>query len=391
MLSYTGRRNLFGDLCNKSDSTTLTLGDVLMNSADKRILGAKDWPFMHRIRTLVTKAASSTFTAATSDVCTTTGDDILTDTGTQVTVSSTTTLPAGLSASTTYYVIYQSATTFKLATTLANALAGTAVDITDTGTGTHTVSVSTASIFQPLPYDVDQVESVYVTVSGTRHNPIPAPSRKFWDELHYTTSDSDTPEYWFVHEGMLGLWPRPSNDDNIISINARIRIPDLNIADFTTGNIDIVTNGSVSVTGAGTPSWTTPMAGRWLRVTHSSTAASSGDHVWYEINSVPSSTTLTLFRPYGGRSLTTGASAAYIIGQMAPYPDGYHELPVYDALSKYYNSVNPDPKKSTMYFGMFKELMAQLEKNWSAPVGSMVLDEDNGGSSLINPNLVIKL
>lgn len=51
-----------------------------------------------------------------------------------------TTLPAGLSLLTNYYVLPTvTANTFKVATTVALALAGTAVDITDTGTGAHTV------------------------------------------------------------------------------------------------------------------------------------------------------------------------------------------------------------------------------------------------------------
>ena len=58
-------------------------------------------------------------------------------------------LPAGLSAATTYWLIRVSNTTSKVATTWQNALAGTAIDITDAGTGTHTiVSFSMASIIQ---------------------------------------------------------------------------------------------------------------------------------------------------------------------------------------------------------------------------------------------------
>jgi hypothetical protein len=51
-----------------------------------------------------------------------------------ITFSSTTTLPAGLTAGTVYFVRDATTDTFKVATS-AN---GTAVDITDTGTGTHT-------------------------------------------------------------------------------------------------------------------------------------------------------------------------------------------------------------------------------------------------------------
>jgi hypothetical protein len=90
-----------------------------------------------------TLAAFSTFTADA-------GTDIITSTGTlgfanlfpytRVQVSSTTTLPAGLAAATDYYVIKVSDTQIKLATSYANAVAGTNINITDAGTGTHTLN-----------------------------------------------------------------------------------------------------------------------------------------------------------------------------------------------------------------------------------------------------------
>ncbi len=54
-------------------------------------------------------------------------------------------LPAGLALATDYYVIRLSADTFALATSLANALAGTVIDITGAGTGTHTITGSSTT------------------------------------------------------------------------------------------------------------------------------------------------------------------------------------------------------------------------------------------------------
>ena len=53
-------------------------------------------------------------------------------------------LPAGLSA-TNYWVIVVDADTIQLATSLANATAGTEVNITDIGTGTHTLTATASS------------------------------------------------------------------------------------------------------------------------------------------------------------------------------------------------------------------------------------------------------
>ena len=91
-----------------------------------------------------TLGQSDTFTAdAGTDICTWTStanipSNVLT--GTKVRLTTTTTLPAGLALATDYYVIRLSDTTFSLAASYANAVAGTAINITDAGTGTHTVS-----------------------------------------------------------------------------------------------------------------------------------------------------------------------------------------------------------------------------------------------------------
>jgi hypothetical protein len=86
-----------------------------------------------------TLSAFSTFTAdAGTDVCTHTNINLMPYTRVQLTT--TTTLPAGLSLATDYYVIKVTDTTIKLATSYANAVAGTQVNITDAGTGTHTIN-----------------------------------------------------------------------------------------------------------------------------------------------------------------------------------------------------------------------------------------------------------
>lgn len=91
-----------------------------------------------------TLGQSDTFTAdAGTDTCTWTStanfpSNILV--GTRVRLTTTTTLPGGLATATDYYVIKASDTTFQLATSYANAVAGTAINITDAGTGTHTAT-----------------------------------------------------------------------------------------------------------------------------------------------------------------------------------------------------------------------------------------------------------
>jgi hypothetical protein len=84
--------------------------------------------------------ADQTFTAnAGTDVVTTSGTAPATGSG-PFRGTTTGVLPAGLALATDYWFINTGASTGKLATSLANALAGTAIDITDAGTGVHTLS-----------------------------------------------------------------------------------------------------------------------------------------------------------------------------------------------------------------------------------------------------------
>lgn len=83
-------------------------------------------------------AVTATFANAT-DIITHTGYDIATYTRVQFTNSGGA-LPSGISALTDYYTVRQSATTSKIATSMADAIAGTTVDFTTDGTGTNTIT-----------------------------------------------------------------------------------------------------------------------------------------------------------------------------------------------------------------------------------------------------------
>lgn len=90
-------------------------------------------------RTLIN---SNTFTASSSSglLLTYTNDF---NTFTKVRFTTTTTLPTGLAIDTDYYLVRVSSTTARVATSLANAIAGTVVAFTDAGTGTHTLRIQT--------------------------------------------------------------------------------------------------------------------------------------------------------------------------------------------------------------------------------------------------------
>lgn len=98
----------------------------------------------HRVTTVTTTTAqntvnTNTFTASSS------GGLLLTYANdwqdyTKVRFTTTGTLPTGLSLNTDYWLKRASATTANVATSFANAIAGTYVAYTDAGTGTHTLT-----------------------------------------------------------------------------------------------------------------------------------------------------------------------------------------------------------------------------------------------------------
>ncbi len=87
-------------------------------------------------------AFAGTFTGdASTEICTVTTGSVPQVTGTAVVLTTTGTLPAGLSLATVYFLYATGGVTFKLATTLALAEAGTPdTNITDAGSGVHTAT-----------------------------------------------------------------------------------------------------------------------------------------------------------------------------------------------------------------------------------------------------------
>lgn len=377
MQTFTSRRGRAGDLANNSSATTLSLADSLMNACEKRILSARDWPFLWRQFTQSTTASTMTVTIATPGVFTLSNHGLAVNS--VVYFSTTGALPTGLTAVTAYYIIAAglTASAFEVSTTLG----GTAVNTTGTQSGTHTITtqnvLTTAYMERP--------KSVYVTVGNYRYAPDEVSSRAEWDELNQVQIASNIPTKWFWWDDGVQLFPKQTSS-NVITFNSRLKLRDLSIADYTTGTVDIVTNGSTTVTGSGT-TWTTQMVGRWIQITPSNTANSGGDGYWYEIAQVTSATVLVLKKPYGGLSLTTGAAAAYTIGQASLIPEPHDMLPVYDFLRIFFTSVDPDMNKSKMYTNFYNEGYAQMTKDWGAKV-NVVLD-DGGGDNDINPNFFV--
>lgn len=85
-------------------------------------------------------------------------------TGRPVTFTTTGTLPAPLQLATTYYAIYTSSTAFKVAASQSEAEVGAGIDLTDAGSGTHTVAYT----YETQMYIRTPAASPVINQRGTR-------------------------------------------------------------------------------------------------------------------------------------------------------------------------------------------------------------------------------
>lgn len=250
----------------------------------------------------------------------------------------------------------------------------------------RTLTTQASVQFRALPYDIDQVESVSVTVSSKIYTPKLMHSREEWDILNQVSFTSDFPEKAFVYNGQLGLWPTPATSANVITVNGKVRPVELNTADITSSTITTLANGGTALTVSG--GLTVQMAGFWIRPTYSTTA-NTGDGQWYEISGVTNATTGTLVRGYGGVSISAG-TAPSTIAQMPLLPETFHDTPVWKAASDYWYKEG-DVNRGKTYEGKYDRDVKDLVSQYSSYVTDPVLQEGLFEEPIINPNLTVQL
>jgi hypothetical protein len=239
-----------------------------------------------------------------------------------------------------------------------------------------------------LPAYTNKPQGIYVTVGGTRYIPEEVSSREEWDELNQVVVTSDSVTHYFSYDGRIELYPIPATTGNTITFNARRIVRDLSASDYVTGTITTVATvgTTTTVTGSGV-TWGAGMIGRYIHIDQSN-AANWGDNYWYEIATVPTTSTLTLVRTYGGTAITTG-SATYTIGECSLIPEPHDMLPVYEALKIYFTSVDPNTNKAEEYGKYFIEGLDFMVRDIGGKESVVITDCDD--EDMKNPNFFITL
>lgn len=249
--------------------------------------------------------------------------------------------------------------------------------------GSYTGLTVAQQQFYKLPPNYSKLKTVTVTVGELQWTLKEIKTRLEWDNLNVFPYYSDIPAYFFVypggdHGGRLGIFPIPSSSSNTITYNYKFRIPDLSIADYTTGTVS-VSNGGTTVTGSGTvwtPTTNSTLESRWIQI-----AQSKGDNLWYQVSSVDSATSITLFQPYQGITVSGGT---YNLGQMPILNEDFHDMLVWKPLVFYFSSIVDNKVKVAEFKALYDEKKKQLDEY----SGSKTVDVNLGRRPFYqNPNL----
>ena len=213
--------------------------------------------------------------------------------------------------------------------------------------------------FYPFPPNYSKLKDITLTVGVLRWTLTEIRTREEWDNLNVFPYYASIPSKFFIFPGgdkggQIGIWPIPSNTGNVLTFNYKLRVPDLSIADVTAGTVT-VTQGSMAVTGSGTawtPTTNLQLESRWLQI-----AQPSGDNLWYQIASVNSTTSLTLYQPYQGITVSGGTS---VIGQMPLVAEDFQDMLLWKNLHYYFTAIVDNPKKAQEYKDIYDRKLQLL-------------------------------
>lgn len=227
-----------------------------------------------------------------------------------------------------------------------------------------------------LPYNIKTIISVYVTVGNIRYTLTETPTRQMWDSINFVPYTSDIPQFYYIFNKRIYIFPTPASSSNPITIVYKCRLTDLSKDDYTTGTA-LATNASSTVEGTAV-TWTSDMAGRWIKFT-----SALGDNNWYEIASVTDSDTLELVNEYQGETMSSAGN--YIIGEMPLLAEDYHDLPVYRACSIYFTTRVPDPARADLFDKLYQDGFEKLDAEFGSKSWSVAITPAD--QEVNNPNL----
>lgn len=264
-------------------------------------------------------------------------------------------------------------------------------DIPLTGSATTTITLG-GQQFYPLPPNYSKLKSITITIGALQWTLGETFTTQEWTALNVFPYYADIPKTFFIfpggdHGGQIGIWPIPSTTGNIITFSYKFRVPDLSLADYTTPGTVSVTTKTNAVTGSGTsfvPTTNLQNESRWIQFAPTATASTSGDNLWYQITQIPSATSILLYQPYQGTTVTSSPASSYTIGQMPLLAEDFHDMLYLKALTYYWSTIKSDPEKFKQFNGEYERKLALLAEYSGSNTVQVNLRESFNGR---NPNL----
>lgn len=272
---------------------------------------------------------------------------------------------------------------------MANFLNGsTAItwDVPLTASATSSITLG-GQQYYPFPPNYSKLKSVTITIGNLKWTLDEVYTTEEWNQLNVFPYYADIPKNFFIYpggdkSGQIGIWPIPSTTNNIITFSYKYRVPDLSLLDYTTPGTLSVTTKTNAVTGSGTSFTATTNVqneSRWIQF-----AQPNGDNLWYQIASIPSTTSILLYQPYQGITITNTTAGTYTIGQMPLLMEDFQDMLVWKALTYYFSSIVDNKTKYEEYKQLYDEKLALLEQYAGSNTVNVNL---RSSTNTRNPNL----
>lgn len=191
---------------------------------------------------------SATFTAAVTNIITSNAHGLSNEDCIRFTT--TTTLPAGLSLATNYYVRDVTTNTFKVSATLG----GAEVDITDTGTGTHTYVLQGKQVlvndFKSVRVSLHSSNSASFTLNfkisdqdDVDFNAAASPTNR-WEYADLRALDSGNTSFGGTQDGTTGVVLTGTDINQSFEVNTNgMKWLSVTPSSYSAGNINVAVAG----------------------------------------------------------------------------------------------------------------------------------------------------
>lgn len=250
-----------------------------------------------------------------------------------------------------------------------------------------TTTISTIGVqAYPIPPTISKIKNNTISVGQLAFTPAPIRTIQEWTMLNALPYSSNIPNYYFIYQNQVLFWPIPSSSGQVITFNYKSRVPNMSLADYSTGTLSSIGLGDNQITGTAT-SWNTTGAfplntDLTLFNLHLKITPPSGDGLWYPILRFTTDTDVLLASPI--QNAPSATASAYTIGQLPLLHEDFHDMLVYGALLTYYSSIVSNDAAFKKYSTLYAERLTLLEDY----AGTKSVNVDLGPQPVpMNPNL----